>query len=386
MRWTVHIEGGPRRVNHAAVCIEGKIYSFGGYCSSEEYKDWDPIPIHVLDTTTLRWKPVRYTKRDIVVPLPYQRYGHSAVAYGHKVYMWGGRNNVVACDKLSCFDTEKLKWSTPPVTGMVPYAKDGHSACIIKNKMYIFGGFEYIFDQYTQDVHCLDLDTMQWTYINTHGTPPCHRDFHTAVAYNDRMYIYGGRGDVNGPYNSDDEIYCPHVYYLDTITETWVNVKANGTWPEPRRSHSAWLYNDYMYIFGGLNAKTKTHFNDVFRYSIKGNYWEQLNVQGVGPCPRRRQQCLNYKDKVYLFGGTSPCNHHNYIGIRQFDDSDDNPERLIDNSDLHVLDYSPTLKTLAILAVLEYNLDHSSLPDDIIFDIRVMTLPNYISRTINQSG
>lgn len=82
MQWTVHIEGGPRRVNHAAVCIENKIYSFGGYCSTEEYRDWAPIPIHVLDTTTLRWAPVNY-KHNMVVP--FQRYGHTTVAYGHKV-------------------------------------------------------------------------------------------------------------------------------------------------------------------------------------------------------------------------------------------------------------------------------------------------------------
>lgn len=82
MHWTVHIEGGPRRVNHAAVCIENKIYSFGGYCSTEEYRDWAPIPIHVLDTTTLRWAPVNYKHNTVV---PFQRYGHTTVAYGHKV-------------------------------------------------------------------------------------------------------------------------------------------------------------------------------------------------------------------------------------------------------------------------------------------------------------
>ncbi|XP_023936479.2 kelch domain-containing protein 3 [Bicyclus anynana] len=382
MRWTTYIEGGPRRVNHAAVCIGSKIYSFGGYCSTEEYKDWDPIPVHVLNTVTLRWKSLNYTKCATVVSLPFQRYGHTAVAYGDKVYMWGGRNNVVACDKLSCFDTNKLEWSTPSVSGTVPYPKDGHSACIIKNKMYIFGGFEYIFDQYSNDVHCLDLDTMQWSYINTLGTPPSHRDFHTAVAYNERMYIYGGRGDMNNPYNSDQDIYCPLVYYLDTATETWVNVSARGTWPIGRRSHSAWIYKDHMYIFGGLNAKRKKHFNDLHRYSLKGNYWEKLTVQGVGPCQRRRQACLNYKDKVYLFGGTSPCAQNN----RPSNESDDSSERLIDNSDLHVLDYSPSLKTLCILAVLKYNLDQTSLPHDIIFDIMSMTLPNRISRPINQSG
>lgn len=380
MKWTAHVEGGPMRVNHAAVCIGDKIYSFGGYCSSEEYKDWEAIPVHVLDTSTLRWAAVNFKKSDTV---PFQRYGHTTVAYGDKVYMWGGRNNAVACDTLSCFDTKTLEWHNPGVSGMVPYAKDGHSACVIQNKMYIFGGFEYLTDQYSQEVHCLNLDTMQWTFIDATGTPPSHRDFHTAVAYGTRMYIYGGRGDLNSPYNSTEEVYCPQIYYLDTVTERWVALTPNGTWPEGRRSHSAWLYNDFMYIFGGFNGNTKTHFNDLYRYSIRDNIWEYLNVSGSVPCKRRRQACLVYNDVVYLFGGTSPCPH---INARIIENSDSNPELLVDNSDLHLLEYSPSLKTLCILVALEHKLDQNCLPRDVILDIRTMTVPNRISRPINQAG
>lgn len=37
-------------------------------------------------------------------------------------------------------------------------------------------------------------------------------------------------------------------------------------------------------------------------------------------------------------------------------------ESLIDNSDMHVLDFSPTLKTLAMCSVLKHNLDQTLLP------------------------
>lgn len=37
MYWLAHLEGGPRRVNHTAVAIGDYIYSFGGYCSNEDY-------------------------------------------------------------------------------------------------------------------------------------------------------------------------------------------------------------------------------------------------------------------------------------------------------------------------------------------------------------
>jgi len=49
-RWTVHLDGGPRRVNHAAVLIGCHIYSFGGYCTGENFEIVRPIDVHVLNT------------------------------------------------------------------------------------------------------------------------------------------------------------------------------------------------------------------------------------------------------------------------------------------------------------------------------------------------
>lgn len=75
------LEGGPRRVNHAAVSIGDKIYSFGGYCSTEEYADWDPIPVYILHIETYRWKEIDCYSHTS----PFQIYGHTTVAYGNKV-------------------------------------------------------------------------------------------------------------------------------------------------------------------------------------------------------------------------------------------------------------------------------------------------------------
>lgn len=55
MRWTVHLDGGPRRVNHAAVRVGDFIYSFGGYCTGDDYRFNESIDVHVLHTQTLRW-------------------------------------------------------------------------------------------------------------------------------------------------------------------------------------------------------------------------------------------------------------------------------------------------------------------------------------------
>ena len=50
LTWTIHLEGGPKRVNHAAVAIGARIFSFGGYCNGEDYETTRPIDVHVLNT------------------------------------------------------------------------------------------------------------------------------------------------------------------------------------------------------------------------------------------------------------------------------------------------------------------------------------------------
>lgn len=90
MYWLAHIEGGPRRVNHCAVAIGDYIYSFGGYCSHEDYRLLNTIDVHVLNTQNLRWSQVPSRKNDFGMTLeypevPFQRYGHSSVAYESKV-------------------------------------------------------------------------------------------------------------------------------------------------------------------------------------------------------------------------------------------------------------------------------------------------------------
>lgn len=85
MSWTIHLEGGPKKVNHAAASIGDLIYSFGGYCSTEDFENIKlPIPVYILNTETLRWSLVNHDDNEC----PNQRYGHTVVPYHEKV-----RNN-----------------------------------------------------------------------------------------------------------------------------------------------------------------------------------------------------------------------------------------------------------------------------------------------------
>lgn len=381
--WTVRLEGGPRRVNHAAVAVGAKIYSFGGYCTGEDYGTRKPIDVHVLNAVSLRWTlvPCQSNLEDV----PFQRYGHTVVAYGDYAYLWGGRNDDGACNILYRFDTNTMTWSRPAVTGAIPGARDGHSACVMENRMYVFGGYEEQADRFSQDVHMLDFDTMQWQYVYTRGLPPQWRDFHSATALGTRMYIWGGRGDSQGPYHSQREVYCNRIAYLDTTTSTWVHPASHGDIPKGRRSHSAFVYKGELYIFGGYNGLLLSHFGDMYKYEPETSVWSKVHTLKEGPCARRRQCCCTVGDKLYLFGGTSPLPVQPTARER-LHDFEPPDQALMDHSDLHVLDFAPTLKTLSLLAVIEARLDTSNLPQDIRWEIATMTTNNSISRPLQMTG
>lgn len=303
--WTHHLDNAPKRVNHASAAVDDLIFSFGGYCTGEDYEEKKPIEVHCLNTNILSWCRVQYTHQDNEADVPFNRYGHTVVADGHIVYLWGGRNDESACKILFAFNCYKLTWSRPRVSGLIPLSRDGHSAAIHDRKMYIFGGFEDETQRFSQDVHCLDLRTLTWSQIVTMGSAPAWRDFHTLSCIDHCLFVFGGRSDAEGPYHTRQESYDNRVHMLDLKTLTWKTRQSAAGDPIGRRSHSAFVFQKCLYIFGGFHgAETNLHYNDLFKFDPKHKEWSQVVTKGTCPCPRRRQSCAMIGSKLYLFGGT----------------------------------------------------------------------------------
>lgn len=314
-------------------------------------------------------------------PVPYMRYGHTAVSWNNNAYIWGGRNDKNgACNGLFCFNTELLEWLRVRTSGDKPSGRDGHSACVISSRMYIFGGFEERIDRYTDEVYALNFSTFTWMYVKCSGRIPIWRDFHSASAIGNKMYIYGGRSDNGGNQFTGSETYDQCMHVLDVTTNTWSTEQpVHGIKPNARRSHSAWVYKGCLYIWGGYNGLLSTHFGDMFRYDPESRDWSMVLTNGLGPCARRRQSACLVGNKVYLFGGTSPIDPDTQQRICR-------GVTLLDHSDLHILDYNPSLKTLCLCAVRDHAQDVSSLPQDLRWEFEAMTKPNTISRSSVNSG
>ena len=65
-----------------------------------------------------------------------------------------------------------------------------------------------------------------------------------------------------------------------------------GAIPLGRRSHSAFVYNNLLYIFGGYNGINDEHFNDLYCFDPEKSRWSLVKTKGAVPKARRRQVCL----------------------------------------------------------------------------------------------
>lgn len=54
--------------------------------------------------------------------------------------------------------------------------------------------------------------------LSTTEQPPSYRDFHTATVLDNKMYIFGGRGDRHSPFHTQEEIYCDQLVYLVSVS------------------------------------------------------------------------------------------------------------------------------------------------------------------------
>ncbi len=81
--------------------------------------------------------------------------------------------------------------------------------------------------------------------------------------------------------------------------------EATGKRPPPVDNHTAVLYpkegDEKMIIFGGYRGCWKS--NDLFEYSLRENTWRQINPKGKKPPERSNQSACVFEDCMYIFGG-----------------------------------------------------------------------------------
>jgi leucine-zipper-like transcriptional regulator 1 len=178
------------------------------------------------------------------------------------------------------------KWS--PVTGNASWSpRYDHTALAFDNKMWVLGGTG------GSDVW-YSADGIAWIKAtDSAGWLP--RSGHSSVEYMGKMWVLGGGSETN----LKNDVW----YSADGIT--WVQATGNANW-SPRWGHSALVFDNKIWVIGGDAEAPKSplrveYKNDVW-YSTDGSTW----VQATGNAnwsPRWGQSALVFDNKMWVIGG-----------------------------------------------------------------------------------
>ena len=191
---------------------------------------------------------------------PSPRDRHSAVVYGNGFYVFGGFDGHARVNDLYKYDIDENVWSRIIPSTMstgIPTPRHSHSAVVYQNAMYIFGGYD---GSYSCNVYKYDFLNNVWTSVNTVGRIPRARYRATCVVFNDTMIIHGGH---------DGTKHLSDTHVLDMNTKCWTSLaNVRGTTPFPRDSQVGFLYDNAMYIYGGSAGGTA--MNDMHELLLEG--------------------------------------------------------------------------------------------------------------------
>ncbi|XP_062568422.1 uncharacterized protein LOC134230596 [Saccostrea cucullata] len=335
-----------------------KFYTFGGfgvptqgYMGDGKSFFQDEIPeqrgwnnqLCVFDVTTMEWNIP-----DCMGPKPSARAAHTAVRFGNKVYIFGGRHLNLRLNDVHCLDLNSLSWSGRLlIDGCQPEGRSWHTAVgLSDNRMFVYGGFTTDC-QPLSDSWILNISSLQWTQLTYFPQTHC-RLWHTACVTQDQdVLIYGGCEKNILDYDTICEIkndileFQFEPYTLKKLCMECVyrlRVRLGSQWDSLPRPISDWLhkketldiqllmssdsdshcsidiYYEFLYRYNKvcLYNETKLSVPFALRY-VTGEEKVQWSRPGFEPGPPKTQlnarsykshTSVTGKDKLRIFGNS----------------------------------------------------------------------------------
>jgi len=245
------------------------------------------------------------------------RGNHRSIIYDDKIYCFGGEIelNYKKLNEVDVFDMNTKQWSRIEAKGVRPTKRDGMSMVLYKDAFYIFGGTlelqEYTIPKHEyeeqeipleccdKNIFRFDLKTHEWSTLKTKGDENLvPRREHTANVYGDSMYIFGGLvGEECRVSNS--------MYEFNFITNQWTKIEytqKENQIPKKRRAHSMVLHNQTLVLYGGCGDDYEL-YNDVWYFDLESKLWTKINTHGDPQYERLYHTAVALHDSMYVFGG-----------------------------------------------------------------------------------
>ncbi|KIO20271.1 hypothetical protein M407DRAFT_245861, partial [Tulasnella calospora MUT 4182] len=217
---------------------------------------------------------------------------HTATLVDRKIYVFGGGEGPTYYNELYILDTLTHRWYKPNIPTPHPLPRRAHTAVLYRDTIYVFGGgngHRALNDVWALDVS-VGMDKLKWEQVQTQGTKPGARGYHTANLVGNVMIVLGG---------SDGRECFPDVWVLDLDKLVWREVKPDKTYR--RLSHSSTQVGSYLFVMGGHDGNKYSH--ELLLFNLVTLQFEPRSTQGRPPSSRGYHVTTLADSRLWVFGG-----------------------------------------------------------------------------------
>ncbi|GAM25474.1 hypothetical protein SAMD00019534_086490, partial [Acytostelium subglobosum LB1] len=276
------------RYQHTGTAVGSTIYYIGGQETQlRRFND-----IYSFNTETHRFARVEVHGN---VP-KFAR--HTAVAFGHRIFVFGGFDGSGIYFDLAIFDTDQGIWYNPIVHGNPPRSRTNHGSAVIGNKFYVFGGINRDRRWELQDLdefYVFDTDTMTWSEVECTGDKPSPRCGHRLVSIGHQLYLFGGGAGDSWRERFND------IHIFNTETSSWRRVPS--TIVRVCTFCSVFVVGTLVAVFGGQHLIKGKVTRKLYFFDTISESWHKQEFSQGGPNPRDMASTEVVGDRIYMFGG-----------------------------------------------------------------------------------
>ncbi|XP_076364577.1 attractin-like protein 1 isoform X2 [Tachypleus tridentatus] len=248
------------RFGHSVVMFKGLIYLYGGRLKSGDMLNdfWSFDPVHQV------WKEITKYKEDpnctghLCSPLAVV--GHTATLVNDLMVVIFGYNFVLGyLNSVQEYNFLSLSWKTVKTKGAIVKGGFGHTSTYDKigQLIYVYGGY------HSQGPAGMVVDLLyaynpfehSWSQLASSGS---YRYLHSGVFLNGMLLVFGGNTHNDTSFSTGDKCFSADFQAYDVHCDTWETL--DNPVPEylstfSRFGHTANIYNDSMFVYGGFNGQ-----------------------------------------------------------------------------------------------------------------------------------
>ncbi|EGO53039.1 hypothetical protein NEUTE1DRAFT_91963 [Neurospora tetrasperma FGSC 2508] len=203
---------------------------------------------------------------------------HTTTLIGSNVYVFGGCDSRTCFNSLYVLDADAFYWSAPQVVGDIPVPLRAMTCTAVGKKLIVFGGGDG--PSYYNDVYVLDTVNFRWSKPLILGKDfPSKRRAHTACLYKNGIYVFGGGDGVRAL----NDIWRLDVSDINKMSWKLISEGSPGPddhggdiRPKARGYHTANMVGSKLIIYGGSDGGEC--FNDVWVYDVDTHVWKAVQI------------------------------------------------------------------------------------------------------------